>query len=114
MSSWRAAGGLLVVAGVLLLAGCRSTQPIGRLLDDPFRYDGRTVAVEGEVVRSAGVLGYGAYEIRGGTGTLVVVSEDGGAPRQGARVKVRGRFQALLTYGPRSFAALLEGGRDRP
>lgn len=112
----RGAGGLatvLLLAAVALtaVAGCRSTMPIGRLLDDPQRFDGRAVRVEGEVVRAAGALGYGAYQVDDGTGTLVVVSEGGGVPREGARVRVDGRFQALLTVGRTSVAGLLERRR---
>lgn len=112
----RGAGGLatvLLLAAVALtaVAGCRSTMPIGRLLDDPHRFDGRDVRVEGEVVRAAGALGYGVYQVDDGTGTLVVVSEGGGVPREGARVRVDGRFQALLTVGRTSVAGLLERRR---
>jgi hypothetical protein len=41
---------LRVLAGTLLfLVGCAGITPIGELLDNPARYDGKTVRVEGEV-----------------------------------------------------------------
>ena len=101
------------VAGLLLvLAGCAGVTPIGELLDNPARYDGKTVRVQGEVKESAGGLGLGAYQVRDNTGTLTVVSETGGPPRTGSKVGVKGRFEALITLGSRSLAVLREESRD--
>jgi hypothetical protein len=103
------------LAGVLLvLAGCAGVTPIGELLDNPARYDGKTVRVEGEVKESAGGLGLGAYQVRDNTGTLTVVSEKGGPPRSGSKVGVKGRFEALITLGSKSLAVLREESRDTP
>jgi len=100
-------------AGALsVLAGCASITPIGELLDNPSRYDGKTVRVEGEVKESAGGLGLGAYQVKDGTGTLTVVSEQGGPPRTGAKIGVKGKFQALLTLGSKSLAVLREESRS--
>lgn len=108
-----ARGALLATAAIVLVSGCATTKPIGRLLDDPYRFDGRVVRVEGEVVRSAGALGYGAYQVDDGTGTLYVLADGRGVPREGARVKVAGRFQALLTLGRMSVAGMVEEKRGR-
>jgi hypothetical protein len=106
---------LASLAGVLLvLAGCAGVTPIGELLDNPARYDGKTVRVEGEVKESAGGLGLGAYQVRDNTGTLTVVSEKGGPPRSGSKVGVKGRFEALITLGSKSLAVLREESRDTP
>jgi hypothetical protein len=104
---------LVSCAGVLLvLAGCAGVTPIGELLDNPARYDGKTVRVEGEVRESAGGLGLGAYQVKDDTGTLTVVSETGGPPRTGSKVGVKGRFEALITLGSKSLAVLREESRD--
>jgi hypothetical protein len=109
----RRVAAFVAVAGVLLvLAGCVGVTPIGELLDNPARYDGKTVRVEGEVKESAGGLGLGAYQVRDNTGTLTVVSEKGGPPRTGSRVGVKGRFEALITLGTKSLAVLREETRD--
>jgi hypothetical protein len=102
------------VSAMLLLAGCAGVTPIGELLDNPARYDGKTVRVEGEVRESAGGLGLGAYQVRDTTGTLTVVSETGGPPRTGSKVGVKGRFEALITLGSRSLAVLREESRSTP
>jgi hypothetical protein len=101
-----------LLAGVLVLAGCAGVTPIGELLDNPARYDGKSVRVEGEVKESAGGLGLGAYQVRDNTGTLTVVSEKGGPPRSGSKVGVKGRFEALITLGSKSLAVLREESRD--
>lgn len=103
-----------ICVALAALTACASVRPIGRLLDDPYRFDGKVVRIEGEVVDAAGALGYGAYRVDDGTGTLVIVSDGGGVPRKGARVRVAGRFQPLLTVGPTSVAGMLERNRGHP
>jgi hypothetical protein len=112
LRSARPASLVALGGGLLLLAGCAGITPIGELLNNPGRYDGKTVRVEGEVKESAGGLGLGAYQVRDDTGTLTVVSETGGPPRSGSKVGVKGRFQALITLGSRSLAVLREESRN--
>jgi hypothetical protein len=101
------------LAGALLfLAGCAGVTPIGELLDNPAKYDGKKVSVQGEVKESAGGLGLGAYQVKDDTGTLTVVSESGGPPRSGSKISVKGTFQALITLGARSLAVLREESRE--
>lgn len=94
----RPKAGSLVLVGVLglALAGCRTT--INQLLAEPGRYADREVTVGGDVVRSVSVLGRGAYQIDDGTGTVWVVTRRG-APRQGARVAVKGRVRDVVNLG---------------
>jgi hypothetical protein len=101
-------------AVLLILAGCAGVTPIGQLLDNPARYDGKTVRIEGEVKESAGGLGVGAYQVRDQTGTITVLSEKGGPPRTGAKIGVKGLFQALITLGSKSLAVLREQSRSLP
>ncbi len=115
----RIAGGLVALvlaAGALaLLSGCQGgTTPIRTLLDDPARFDGKVVRVAGDVGLSAGFLGYGAYQVDDGTGTINVVSQGGGAPRGGARVGVEGTFKAVYTLGTQSMAVIVESRRYTP
>lgn len=108
----------LAAAGMfaaLALAGCKGgATEIKTLLDDPSRFDKTTVRVAGTVGKSIGVLGYGAYEISDGTGTLPVVAQGGGAPREGAEVGVEGEFRAAFTLGERTAAVLMEKKRYTP
>lgn len=110
----RRAARLGAAGALVVLAGCASVTPIGELLDNPSRYDGKTVRIQGEVTGGAGALGRGAYQVRDDTGTLAVLSEEGNAPRTGSRIGVKGKFQALFTLGARSLAVLREQSRFQP
>jgi len=108
---------LLPLFALGLLAGCKGsvqTTPIKTLLDDPGRFDGQTVAVEGDVTRAYGVLNYGVYQLNDGTGTLTVVTKSEGAPRTGALVGARGTFRQAFTLGTETVAVLQETERLEP
>jgi NADPH:quinone reductase-like Zn-dependent oxidoreductase len=103
---------LPLAVAVLLLAGCAGVTPIGELLDNSSRYDGKTVRVKGEVREGAGGLGVGAYQLRDKTGTITVVSDRGNAPRKGAQIAVKGRFESLFSLGRTGVAVIREESRD--
>lgn len=105
---------LTLVATMALVAGCASVTPIRQLLDDPGRYDGKSVKIEGRVKESAGAFGLGTYQVQDNTGTLTVVSQSNGAPRSGDKIGVQGIFQALFTLGNQSLAVLREQSRSFP
>lgn len=87
-----AAGAVLALA----LVACRTT--INQVLAEPGKYANQEITVGGQVVKSASLLGRGAYQIDDGTGTLWVVTKSG-APRQGARVAVKGRVRDVVNLG---------------
>jgi hypothetical protein len=104
--------GRTTLAGALvLLAGCASVTPIGELLQNSSKYNGKEVRIKGEVKESAGLLGRGAYQVKDGTGTLTVISETSAPPPSGSTIGVKGVFQALLTLGSKSLAVLREHSR---
>jgi hypothetical protein len=104
--------GLPPLVAAFFVSACAGVTPIRDLLNDPSKYDGETVRIEGEVQGSAGGLGVGAYEVKDDTGRLTVVSEDRDPPRSGAKVGVKGKFQALLSLGIKSLAVLREESRS--
>jgi hypothetical protein len=88
----------VLAAGLgLLAAGCATTT-VNKLLAEPSHYADRDVTLHGNVVKSASVLGHGAYRLDDGTGSIWVVSSHG-VPRQGARVKVTGRVKDVVDLG---------------
>lgn len=105
---------LLALLAMTPLAACRGTMPIGKLLDDPGRYDGETVRIKGEVTGSVGALSQGAFRVDDGTGTMNVLSRGRGAPREGAEVGVEGEFRSVFTLGDTSQAVILEERRFDP
>ena len=112
-SAVRRSFSFLSLAGALImLAGCAGVTPIGDLLDNSTRYDGKTVRVQGEVQDGAGGLGVGAYQLKDKTGTITVVSDRGNAPRKGTDVSVKGRFESLFSLGRAGVAVIREESRD--
>jgi RecJ-like exonuclease len=87
----------VAVALCLCLVGCRETT-INKLLAEPNRYQGEEVGLKGQVIKSASILGTGAYQLDDGTGTIWVVSKHG-VPRQGARVAVKGEVKDVVDIG---------------
>jgi hypothetical protein len=102
---------LAALGSIALIGGCKNTVTIKTLLDDPSQYDKKTVSIVGTVSGSVGVLGLGTYRMDDGTGTLRVVSKEGGAPRDGARVGVEGEFRSAYTLGAETVAVLIEKRR---
>ncbi len=106
---------LAAMLAIAVLAGCKGgITPIKTLLDDPGRFDKQVVRVAGTVAHSVGVLGYGAFQLDDGTGTLTVVTKEGGAPREGAKVGVEGEFRSAFTLGTESVAVVVEKRRFTP
>ncbi|MCI0433876.1 MAG: hypothetical protein L0271_09500 [Gemmatimonadetes bacterium] len=113
ITTCRTALALCALALASSLIACASTTPIGELLAEPGRYDGRTVQVEGRVTRSAGVLGIGAYEIDDGTGSIVVIARGQGVPAEGANTHASGTFQSVFSWMGRTIAAIVQSDRTR-
>ena len=107
----RIVGRTALAGALILLAGCASVTPIGELLQNSSKYNGKEVRIKGEVKESAGLLGKGAYQVKDGTGTLTVISETSAPPPSGSTIGVKGVFQALLTLGSKSLAVLREHSR---
>lgn len=108
---------LVAIAGLAILAGCKQqveTIPIKTLLDDPPRYDHQIVRISGDVTKSLGIMGYGAYMIDDKTAGIAVVSQSNGAPRTGAFVGVEGEFRSAYTLGTETMAVILEKARYTP
>jgi len=103
---------VLATAALLSLTSCSNhATSIKTLMTDPSSYDGKTVQVEGNVTSNVGALGMGAYQVDDGTGTITVVTTSGGAPLEGAKVAVEGKFRSGFTLGDKSGAVIMEQSR---
>lgn len=81
----------------VVLSGC-GVRSINQIMADPSRYANKDVRIEGSVIESYSVLGRGAYQVDDGTGQLWIVSEKG-VPREGARVRVKGKIRDGFNLG---------------
>ena len=102
---------LLLLAAALWLSGCGSVK-IGRILDEPNRFQNRVVRVDGVVDSSFGAVVTGVYRVEDNTGKIYVLS-NGGVPRKGARVSVKGRVMNGITLGSRSFGTTIREEHHR-
>ncbi|HYP01074.1 MAG TPA: hypothetical protein VER76_12850 [Pyrinomonadaceae bacterium] len=100
----------LTLLCVFLLTACPSKTNIGKILDNPDRYRDKEVGIMGTVEDGYGVpLVGGAYKVDDGTGEIWVVSRrNGGSPRKGARVGVKGRVLQGFSFGGRNFGTVIE------
>jgi hypothetical protein len=92
----------LVAAVAFAAAGCALRAPhISDLRDNPGRYHGRSVRIDGVVTSSWGVsvLPLRYYRVSDGTGELIVLSRGADAPTRGARVSVRGKVGEVAVLG---------------
>ena len=53
------------------------------------------------------------YSIDDGSGQLTVLSNSGGAPREGSRVRVRGKISEVAVFGGQSIGLHLREGDRR-
>jgi len=97
----------LVPAAVLLVAltGC-GTVRIRQLVQNPARYQNRTVRIEGNVTRATGAVVAGAYQVDDGTGKITVLSMRP-VPPKGANVRVKGEFTSGIQVLNRSFGNVI-------
>ncbi len=107
--------GVAMGVALLAVAGCKErTTPIGDLLAGTGNYEGQEVQVAGDVKGAAGAFGYGVYQLDDGTGTITVVTSEGGAPPEGSKVGVRGTFRSAFTIGTDAVAVIQESKRFTP
>jgi hypothetical protein len=95
-----------VLAALILLAGCGSVK-IRQLVNNPSKYQGRTVRLAGEVTRSTGLIVAGVYEVDDGTGKINILSNKP-VPRKGARVAVTGRMQSGINVLGKSIGTVIQ------
>lgn len=96
------------------LTGCNKELPLStvkQLMDDPGAYDHKLVHVAGNVQGALSLMGYGAYTLDDGTGTITIVTKENGAPREGTKVGVEGEFRKAFTLGIRTGAMIIEKSR---
>jgi hypothetical protein len=98
---------VLLVMGVLILAGCPARTTIENINRDPGRYAGKEVTIAGHVTNSFGALGTGVFQLEDDTGRMWVFSERYGVPGREAKLAVTGRIEQGFSFGGRSFATIL-------
>lgn len=85
------------------------TTTIDLLLDDPSKYDGRSVRVGGTVVGSLGVMGFGGFRLQDPqSGSEILVMSSGGIPPNGTAISVFGKFKQAVAVGAYQYAVIFK------
>ncbi len=98
---------VVALAGMLLLAGCRSHTPIADINKDPSQYLGKDVTISGSVSTSFSALGNGVFQVDDGTGQMWVYSQNFGLPANGGKVSVTGKVEQGFSFLGRSYGVIL-------
>ena len=82
--------------------------PVGELIAHASRYDGKVVKVEGRVIGSVGVMGFGGYRLQqeDSADTILIMSR-GGIPPSGTVVTVSGIFKQAIAVNNYTFAVIM-------
>ena len=103
------------VAALLLASvatGCSlGPTAIKEILDNPAKYDGKVVSVEGDVVDSANLLVLKFYSVQDATGKIAVVTKRS-VPRPGAHVSVQGTVHQAFSLGNDQLTVIVESAEQ--
>jgi hypothetical protein len=74
---------------------------VSELMNNPGRYQDRTVHIDGYVTTSWGVplMPFRMYRVDDGTGEVTVISNNRRTPTRGAHVRVKGKVNELGVFG---------------
>jgi acetyl-CoA synthetase len=110
----------VIAMGVLALvvgaSGCRLfSSDLGRIVDDPWRFHGQEVTVEGraEAIRWIPEVGAVGFRIEDGTDSLLVLTQ-GELPAAGDRVRLEGRVHRSFPVDGEDRVVLVLASRSRP
>jgi len=100
----------------IILSGCQNTTRISSILNNPDRYQDRTVSIAGEVTKTYAVdlviAEAGAYQVDDGTGKIWVITRNG-VPRDGSKVGVKGRIESGIKLAGESLLVVLREEKRR-
>jgi hypothetical protein len=86
-----------------------SSTQIDLLLSDPSKHDGMSVRVDGTVVGSLGIMGFGGFRLQDPqSGSEILVMSSGGIPANGTAISVFGKFKQAVAIGPYQYAVILQ------
>jgi hypothetical protein len=93
-----------------LLANCSPvvTTPIEEINKNAERYEGKRVAVRGEVMGVLGILGFKAYMVEDDTDEIVVLTKKD-LPEKGEERKVVGVVKRAFKIDDKSLTVIFEG-----
>lgn len=107
----RITGLVMCICAGWLVAGCSGPVAIGRIVQEPSKYDGKTVTVEGEVSGTQSLLLIKYYSLQDETGKITIVTEEA-MPKDGATKRVKGKVIEALSIADKSLLVIREHRKD--
>jgi hypothetical protein len=83
------------------------TTSISKIIDNPRDYDGKTVAVSGEVTETFSLFVVKYFVVSDGTGSITVVT-DRPLPKKGSKIKVKGKVSEMFSLGDTQALVIVE------
>ena len=110
------AGLLGLILSIAFLAAACEEASISKIQNNPSKYYNKEVGFVGTVSDAYGfsVLGQGGgiYKVDDGSGSIWVVSQNGGVPTKGTRIGVKGRVQNGVNWNGKNYGlGVIETGR---
>ncbi len=101
---------LLVVAGAYFYFTRVEHTPIGKILENPRDYYGKTLTIAGEVTDRTSLFVVKYFRVKDKTGEIVVVTAKP-LPSVGSKVRVKGRIEEAFSIGTEQMLVFVEGGK---
>ncbi len=100
----------LCVVISLILTACEGTvtTPIGKIIENPRDFDGKSIAISGEVTEIFSLLVIKYFVVKDKTGEIIVVTERP-LPKQGTKIKVKGTVEEAFSIGDKQLIVIVEG-----
>jgi len=98
----------MLLAAMVLSAGCSSTTRIGDIQANPMQYERKQVSVRGTVGETVwfAILSKGAYQIGDGSGTIWIVTTQP-PPQKGIEISTKGTVSTAVKLGDRTFGTVI-------
>lgn len=107
----RISGIVMGICAGWIVASCSGPVAIGKIVQEPSKYDGKTVTVEGEVSGTQSLLLIKFYTLQDETGKITIVTEES-MPQDGATKRVKGRVHEALSIADQSLLVIRENRKD--
>ncbi len=100
---------VLVLMVCTFFIGCATmfATPIGKILDNPRDYSGKTVKIAGKVTEVVGLVFIQYFVVKDGTGEITVVTQRP-LPREGSEITVKGKVQQAFSIGDKQLIVIVE------
>jgi len=107
----RVSGIIMGICAGWLVASCSGPVAIGKIVEEPSKYDGKTVTIEGEVSGTQSLLLVKFYSLQDETGKITIVTEES-MPKDGATKRVKGKVIEALSIADKSLLVVRENRKD--